>query len=284
MGWHGELRIAYERVDEGSAQRTRAHAEHSGPYRVLKALYPEGPGICHHVLLHPPSGLVGGDTLALDLELAGGSHAVITTPGASRFYRSEGEEASQRVHARIADGARLEWLPRENIVGTGALAINHQRFELAPGAQMMGWDLLALGLPAADAPFVAGRFTQHLELPGLWLERAVMAADDHLLLESRLGLQGRRAMATLWWACGAPPAAGLAERAVELAREVIKQASSEHADAPLAGVSCVHPQVVVLRALAQQIEPLAQLLNAARRAWRHALWGLQAHDPRVWST
>ena len=284
MAWHGALRIAYERVNEGSLQRTRAQSVHSGPYRVLKALYPEGPGICHHVLLHPPSGLVGGDTLSLDLDLAQESHAVITTPGASRFYRSEGEEASQRVQARIADGARLEWLPRENIVGTGALAVTHQRFELAPGAQMMGWDLLALGLPAADAPYVSGRFTQHLELPGLWLERAVMAADDRLLLDSPLGLHGRRAMATLWWACGASPAAGLAERAVEVARDGVKKASSDHADAPLVGVSCVHPQVVVLRALAQQIEPLAQLLNAVRRAWRHALWGLQAHDPRVWST
>jgi hypothetical protein len=103
------------------------------------------------VLVHPPGGVVGGDTLRIDAHLAPGSHALITTPGATRFYRTAGELAEQSLTARIDDGARLEWLPLETIVHRSALAHNHMRFELAPTAEMIGWDLLALGLrhPAA---------------------------------------------------------------------------------------------------------------------------------------
>ena len=91
------------------------HDRHDGPLRVLQPLHPEGPAICHHVLVHPPGGLVGGDVLDIDINVQPGAHALVTTPGATRCYRSTGETAVQSVRARIADGARLEWLPLEAI-------------------------------------------------------------------------------------------------------------------------------------------------------------------------
>jgi urease accessory protein len=67
---------------------------------------------------------------------------------------------------------------------------------------MLGWEMLALGLPAADEAFTRGRITQHLELPGTWLERGTLAAEDTLLLDSPLGLGGQRVLGTLWAAGG----------------------------------------------------------------------------------
>ena len=91
MSWRGHLALRYWRDGE----RTVAHDRHDGPLRVLQALYPEGPGVCQHVLVHPPGGVVGGDDLAIRADLGEGAHALVTTPGATRFYRSTGARASQ---------------------------------------------------------------------------------------------------------------------------------------------------------------------------------------------
>ncbi|MEO7850759.1 MAG: urease accessory protein UreD, partial [Rubrivivax sp.] len=149
MGWHARLQLHYRRDGE----RCVARARHEGPLRILRSLYPEGPCICHHVLVHPPGGIVGGDVLTLQATLEADTHALITTPGATRFYRSDGETAEQHVQAHVEAGARLEWLPLETIAYSGCQAANRMRFELAPGAEMIGWDVLALGLPASGQGF-----------------------------------------------------------------------------------------------------------------------------------
>ncbi len=280
MGWQAALRLEYD-LAEG---RTRGHSEHSGPLRVLKALYPEGDAVCHHVLVHPPSGLVGGDGIGIRLTLGAGSHAVLTTPGATRFYRSLGDEATQTVDARVAAGARLEWLPLENLIYSGALAVNRQRFELEPGAAMLGWDLLGLGLPASDAPFVAGRVRQRIEVAGLWLDAASIAADDLLLLDSPAGLAGRRALATLWCAWGAAPDGDVVNLLLDSAREQFARLEVTQPGRVLAGVTQVHPQLLLVRAMADRIEPLLDLLRGVRREWRGLAWGRPAVEPRVWGT
>ena len=169
-GWRAHLALHYTRDGE----RTIALDRHEGPLRVLQRLYPEGPGICHHVIVHPPGGIVGGDELHVDVRVDAGAHALLTTPGATRFYRSAGARALQQVRLQVGADARLEWLPLETLVYDGALARNRQCFVLGDGAEMIGWDLLALGLPAAGEDFDRGSFAQHLEMPGVWLEHGTI--------------------------------------------------------------------------------------------------------------
>ncbi len=276
MGWPGRLELNYRR----DGVRTLAHDRHSGPLRVLQSLYPEGDGICHHVLVHPPGGIVGGDTLHIEATVRAGAHALITTPSATRFYRSAGEAALQSVVAQIDDGARLEWLPLETICHSAALAENQLRFEIAPGGEMMGWDVVALGLPASGEAFEAGHYAQRIELPGVWLERATIRGDDHRLLDSPLGFAGHRVLATLWFAAGSPMPTDRRERLLDAARDV----SSSHALARTAGCSSPHAEVVVLRLLAPRVEPAMQLLSAVWARWRDVAWGLGAVAPRVWRT
>ena len=275
-GWRGELTLNY-RFD---GQRSVVHDRHSGPLRVLQSLYPEGDAICHNVLVHPPGGIVGGDVLHIEAALEAGAHALITTPGATRFYRSAGEPALQSLTACVADGARLEWLPLETIAHSGCIAENRLRFELAPGAEMIGWDVLALGLPASNQAFERGRFTQSIELPGRWLERGVTDAADTRLLDSPLGWAGHRVLGTLWFAAGAALPGTRRDALLDGARAVI-EANTLRATA---GVTATHDGIVVLRVLAPRVEPMMNLLGAVRAAWRNAAWGLAAHPPRVWRT
>ena len=282
-GWAARLELRYRRV----GGRTVGHDRHEGPLRVLKPLHPEGPAVCHHVLVHPPGGVVAGDRLDIDVALGEGAHALLTTPGATRFYRSDGRVAAQRACLVVAEGARLEWLPLEAIAYPGCDAVNEVRFDLEPGAEMIGWDLLALGLPAAGAPFASGRFAQQLHWPGHWLERATLRSDDAALLDGPLGLAGRRVLGTLWWAAaltaGGPSARGAhIETLLDAARSHV--APAVEAAAVAAGATAPGPGLVVLRALGPGVEPVMAMLRAVRADWRRLAWGLEPHPPRVWQT
>lgn len=281
MGWVGRLELRYRRSGDAAAARTVGRDRHHGPLRVLQALYPEGDAVCHHVLVHPPGGIVGGDALAIDVTLEAGAHALITTPGATRFYRSRGERAEQVATVRVGTGARLDWLPLETLVYPSALAANRQSFDLAPGARMIGWDLLALGLPASDQPFAHGCFEQHLELPGLWLERGRIDAADIALLRSPLGLDGQSVMATLFAAAGDSTATAEIDALLAAARDL----ADPHPLAARCGVTALpRDRGVVLRALAPRVEPALHLLTAVWAAWRKPWLGRDAVPPRIWRT
>lgn len=287
MSWHGALTLRYARRDG----RTVVHDRHDGPLRILKSLYPEGDGICHNVLVHPPGGMVGGDSLAVDIALEAGAHALVTTPGATRFYRTTGEAAVQAVEVAVAASARLEWLPLETIAYDGCVAENSVRFALAAGAETIGWDLTALGLPASRAPFERGRFTQSIAIDGCWLDRGVVDGADRRLLDSPLGWHGRSVLATLWFAAGSPLAEARRETLLDAAREAAQTPAvasqvdgSATTPAPISGVTSPHAQVVVCRALAHRVEPAMALLRRIRLAWRRVAWQLDGCEPRVWLT
>jgi len=276
MPWHARLALDYTHASGRSVARFR----HEGPLRILQSLYPEGDAVCHNVLVHPPGGLVGGDVLEIDIRAAAGSHGLVTTPGATRFYRSEGEPAAQRTTLAVAEGARLEWLPLEALCYSGCRAVNEVRLDVAPGGELIGWDVSALGLPLARQPFVAGSLLQHLELPGVWLERARIDAADHRLLDGPLGLAGRRCLATMFFVAGTPMARARRESLLDATRAVLEA----HPLAATAGVTSPHAQVVVLRVLAPVVEPAMQLLRTVRAAWRQSQWALAPVAPRVWAT
>jgi urease accessory protein len=277
MPWHAKLQLQYTHDGTGTSALDR----HEGPLRVLQRLYPEGPGICHHVLVHPPGGVVGGDVLELDATLERNCHALITTPGATRFYRSAGDTALQQVLCRLAEGARLEWLPMETIAYSACQAHNRLNFNLSPGAETIGWDLLALGLPAAGQPFERGRFVQELELPGAWLERGRIDATDFALLDSPLGWAGRRVLATMWFAAGSALAPARRDALLDVSRACV----AGHAELSAhAGATAPHERVVVLRALTHRVEPAMQLFKQVWAAWRGATWQLDATAPRLWRT
>jgi urease accessory protein len=95
--------------------------------------------------------------------------------------------------------------------------LNRAVFELPPDAELMTWDITALGLPAAGLPFVQGSFRQHLEIPGVWLQRGSLSASNTLLMNSPLDLAGQRCLATLVLATGSAIAPERSDRALACA-------------------------------------------------------------------
>jgi urease accessory protein len=276
MPWHAQLDLDYS-LENG---RCVVRHKHTGPLRILQSLYPEGDGICHNVLVHPPGGLVGGDTLDIGITGRQGTHGLVTTPGATRFYRSGGEPAIQRTSITLDAGARMEWLPLEALCYSNCLAENHLRMTLAPGAELLGWDVTALGLPAADKFFDKGSFRQRIEVPGVWLESAHIKAADTLLMNGSLGLAGHRCIATLFFATGSKLDRSRRQSALDVARQVIEV----HPLRASAGATSPDGQIVVVRVLSPVVEPAMGLLRQLWLAWRSHFWELPPSSPRIWST
>ena len=268
MSSEWKARLALQASRDG--ERTLLHAQHEGPLRLLKTLTPEGPGIAHAVLVHPPGGLVGGDRLRIELAVQPGAHLLATTPAATRFYRSPQREATQDVQAEVAAGARLEWLPQETLAYRGCRARNHVRVRLQ--GQLLMSELLALGLAESGAPFDDGELLQHLEIEGLWIDRGWLRAQDRALLDGPCGLAGRRVLGSLVLAQATPFEPALTEALLEDARQLG------------AAATLLHGRLLLVRVLADQLEPATLLLRAVRARWRERAWGLAACEPRVWAT
>ncbi|MBQ0132235.1 MAG: urease accessory protein UreD [Comamonas sp.] len=275
MPWLAQLDLDYSLA----AERTRVHFRHDGPLRVLRSLYPEGDGVCHNVLVHPPGGLVGGDTLDIRARVGAGAHALVTTPGATRFYKTNGAPATQKTHLTLEHGARLEWLPLEAIAYNACDAHNLLELHVAEGAELIAWDITAFGLPHAGEPFAQGSFTQHMHWPGRWLEHGCVRADDALLMHGPLGLAGQRCMGSMILACGTP----LSRTQRELLLDATRAVLDAHPQGPWCGITAPNDHMLVLRGLAPVVEPLMQLWQQVRVVWRAQQWGMAGTAPRIWN-
>ena len=166
-GWQASLALQFCHTPE----KTLLHsAHHVGPLTVQRPFYPEGE-TCHLYLLHPPGGVVGGDRLDITVRLDAKSHALITMPGASKFYRSSGPQARLHQHFYLDEGSTLEWLPQDTIIFPGANAALRSIFHLKASSTLLAWELYCLGRPVINEIFSHGTLESRLEV---WVE------DDQL--------------------------------------------------------------------------------------------------------
>lgn len=197
--WDANLRLCFEKhVDGRSVLTTRRH---DGPVLVQRALYPEGPEICHVALLHPPSGMAGGDSVTTHVQLHSGAHAVLATPGATRWYKANGHKASQSVYLDVRAGARLEWLPMENIFFEEADAITRTHIALESDACAMGWDMAQLGRVNKASYWTSGNVltTMDIRVDGqlVWVDQGRIGAQDRCR-DQVSSLAGYPVYTTLW--------------------------------------------------------------------------------------
>ena len=282
-GWSARLNLCFEPRQVNAATRTvMTERNHFGPLRILKPLYPEGDAICHAIIVHPPGGIVAGDSLAVDLRVDSSAHALATTPGAQKWYRSTGAAASAITRLHVADDAHLEWMPQETMVFDGARATQTLEIALAQKARFFGWEMLCLGRTTRGERFATGEFRQSTRLvraesgAPLWRESMRLIGNDPLL-SSPLGFRGMPVAATAWIAL--PD-----DKSGTAAAKVLAAVRNELGDAPMAAASSPEPGLVVVKALGDAPEAVRNLLIGVWKKIRLQVFAVDAVLPRIWST
>ena len=270
-GWLARLQLEYVRTERGTHLQRKSHI---GPLHVQKTLFPEGAAVCHTLILHPPGGIAGNDRLEVDLTLNANAHALITMPGATKWYRTTDAPAMQRLNIKIAAGAVLEWLPPETIVFDHAAARMQTSIELAGGCYI-GWEVLCLGRSASGEKYAAGDIRQTTEISSagklLWSERCRLNGGSRLLA-SPAGLGGAPVSA-LMIAAGRTAAPEL----VAKCRELKLDGGARH------GITAM-PEILVARYLGHSSEQAKCYFVDLWRLLRPFFGGRDAVTPRIWTT
>ncbi len=273
-GWEALLELRYEL----RASKTRLTSKRQlGPLTLQRPFYPEG-GTCHSYILHPPGGVVGGDSLTIDIATETGAHCLLTTPGATKFYRSHAQDTAHVSQSiRVAPGAAVEWLPQQNIFFSGANVQLSTSINIEPGGKYIGWEINCLGRPANLEIFSSGnmRSSTSVSIGGeLRLVERLSIANKQALTAST----GMRGLAMQ----GSFIAAPCNEAHRERMEQILQESTAQEYPHPI-GLTLVD-DVLVVRALGQQTEPLQQLFTCLWTELRQQWLGAAPCIPRIWST
>lgn len=263
QSWKAQLRLGFE---NRGGKTVLAERRHDGPLVVQKPFYPEGPEVCHAIVVHPPAGIAGGDDLSLEVSCAKSTRVLLTTPGAGKWYRSAGPWARQSLRFPV-DGM-LEWLPRETIVFDGALARLECDINLGAGGRYIGWEAVCLGRTGSGERFERGEISIDTKIARegklLWLERGRIEGGG-ALMRSPAGLAGEAVFGTLVATLEAPH------------RSLVSKCRE------LAAVTLL-PGLLVARYLGGSSGEAMARFARLWEALRPAVAGREAVHPRIWST
>jgi urease accessory protein len=268
VGRDGTLRLRFERRNAVSVV---AGCRYTLPLQVLAPLALADPAAIVSIL-NPTGGLVGGDRLAIDVHAASGSHAVLTTPSATRVYRAAGDGTEQTIRLTLGPGAVVEWVPDHTIPSAGAVFRQTIDVDIDETATLILIDAFAAGRIARGE---AWRFTR--------LDGALSIHDRQgVFLHDRFVLHGSGAGAGAEW-----DGLGLAEAhpyfasmavvgAFDLERFVadVGRLDTPAGPARVAG-GALSRRGVLVRCLATSAPALGETLEACWALARRALLGLR---------
>lgn len=271
-GWQASLDLEYV---HRQGKTCLAKKQHKGPLMVQKPFYPEADHCCHTYLIHPPGGIAGGDQLRIDAHLKENTHTLITTPAATKFYRSIGPQAQQQQTISVAKNAILEWLPQETVYFSDANVFNKTCIHIDQSSSLLAWEIQCLGLTAQQQHFDAGKCLQRLEVwqhgKPLMLEMNRFIGGDQFL-QSACGMNNHKTIATF---------------IIKDPQQYLDPAAIESfiptQDIIVTACTYIHG-LYIIRALGRYAE---EIKNYFAQIWQYArpiMLNLDACPPRIWMT
>ncbi|WP_438969815.1 urease accessory protein UreD [Methylophaga sp.] len=271
-GWDAHLNLGFG-VRAGKTRLTKR--EHKGPLVFQKVLYPEGILTAHGLIIHPPGGVAGGDKLHLHFDMDKNAQTLLTTPGATKWYKSAGRNASQHIQIHQQQNTLLEWLPQENIVFDGAAAELYTTVYLETSAVFASWEITCLGRKASGEVWQKGSLKQVFAIERdrrlIWHDSTVLKPDSPIL-SAKAGMRNHTVFGTVVIASGKAP-----EEIVEACRQVTLASDAFY------GVSAL-PEIFTARYIgncAQEARTYFEALWACLRPW---YGDKKAVRPRIWAT
>lgn len=177
---NGLLQLHFSRTADRSPTTKLTVTAQQPPLRVIRAFpRPSGDVLVH---LHNVSGgILGGDQLTIQAELAESTQVQLTSTGATRVYRHRPgyADASQLTVLTVGKDALLEYLPDPLIPFAAARFRQQTKIALAEGAGLFYWEVIAPGRVAYNEQFAYDELSLHLD---------ITVAGQPILLE-RLQLQ-----------------------------------------------------------------------------------------------
>ena len=280
-GWSAELNCSFE----PGPQRSIVRRTHTGPLYMQRPFYPEG-SRAHVYLLHPPGGVVAGDHLRIKINCIDGAKGLVSTPGATKFYRSESDVA--RVDQRlVCENGSLEWLPAENIFYFGSQANLSTTLHLKGEATVAWWEINCLnerscfnelnggkpsgGKPGDDEPQPQGDiasivevyFDEKLTLRERWV------VNEQYPMSMSCGMRDNRVS-------GAMLFAPLQSHSVDFARKIIKHRPGFNAT--------FFDSMLLLRYLGDSSEDAKAGFTQVWSGLRTTLNKSKPQTPRIWAT
>ncbi len=266
-GWAARLELGFQM---GNGRTVLTH-RHYGPLAVQRPFYPEGE-VCHVYVLHPPGGVVGGDRLNIQVDVANQSHALITAPGAMKFYRSAQYRAMQHQVIRVADTGCLEWFPQDNIFFPGTNVQLLTRIELNGKARLAMWDCQCFGRPTLGETFFDGVVDAHLQL---WRDGVPMLIERLNVSDGRIDRASQLRNAPV-------SATFLMTHADQHALETVRNRMTKEADVTC-GATLID-DLLIIRYLGHSTETARKQFLEIWFALRSRLIGKVPKIPRIWNT
>lgn len=268
IGWSANLSLGFQLIED---KTVLAHRARKGPLAVQRPFYPEG-GTCHVYLLHPPGGVVGGDSIIINAKVGNQAEALVTTPGATKFYRSAGSIAFQNQNLSISKDGCFEWFPQENIFFPGAFVQMKTQIDLDESSNLAMWEINCFGRPTAREFFDFGSVDTSLQI----LKNKKIIINERLRFNSetkdRISLMASLQVSATFIM------SNIEESNMQLVRQCFPNDLNNHFSASLID------DYLVVRYLGNSTDFARKVFIAIWSLLRCSAFGKVTNHPRIWNT